>query len=117
MRTNHSTLTDVDSLTSKILDDNYNEEELTRLSLILKSSKEARTRYTELTVQDSLLHWESVECAESADLKSKDHTIIGFPAILSVAAAVVALFGVWWFHTAAYLSLIHISEPTRQAEI
>lgn len=104
MRTYPSKLTNVDSLTSKILDDNYTEEELTRLSLILKGSKEARTRYAELTVQDSLLHWESVEYAESPDLESKDLTIIGFPAILSVAAAVVALFGVWWFHTATYIT-------------
>jgi len=100
MRTYSSTLTEVDFLTSKILDDNYTDEELTRLSTILKSSKNARARYSELTILDSLLHWESVEYDESADFEVNKPSIISFPVITSMAAAIVALFGVWWFHTA-----------------
>jgi len=99
MRTYPNTLSEVDFLTFKILDDNYIEEELTRLSIILKSSKKARARYSELTIQDSLLHWESVECGESVDFEVNKTSIISFPVITSMAAAIVALFGVWWFHT------------------
>ena len=46
-------LSEVEVLTSKILDDNYTSENLSRLSQLLKSSKEARQRYSELTIQDS----------------------------------------------------------------
>ena len=100
MRTYPNPLSEVDSLTSKILDDNFTEEELIRLSFLLKRSKNARARYSELTIQDSLLHWESVECGESADFEVNKASIISFPVITSMAAAIVALFGVWWFHTA-----------------
>ncbi len=112
MRTYSNTLAEVDSLTSKILDDNYTEEELTRLSLILKSSQNARARYSELTIQDSLLHWESVECGKNADFEVIKPSIISFPVITSMAAAIVALFGVWWFHTVENDSTLTSKEET-----
>ena len=62
MNSNSPMLSEVEVLTSKILDDNYTSENLSRLSQLLKSSKQARQRYSELTIQDSLLHWELVDC-------------------------------------------------------
>lgn len=99
MRTYPNKLSEVDLLTSKILDDNFTEEELNRLTRLLKKSKSARIRYSELTIQDSLLHWESVDYLETTYSGIVRSSIITFPVITSIAAAVVALFGVWWFHT------------------
>ena len=99
MRTYPNKLSEVELLTSKILDDNFTEEELHRLTSLLKGSKSARTRYSELTIQDSLLHWESVDYLETANSGNGRSSIITFPVITSIAAAIVALFGVWRFHT------------------
>ena len=99
MRTYPNKLSEVELLTSKILDDNFTEEELHRLTSLLKESKSARTRYSELTIQDSLLHWESVDYLETANSGNGRSSIITFPVITSIAAAIVALFGVWRFHT------------------
>ena len=92
-------LKEVETLTSKILDNDYTSENLSRLSQLLKSSKDARKRYSELTIQDSLLHWELVDCVNSAEFKTSKSNILNFPLISSIAAAIVALFGVWWFHS------------------
>ena len=99
MRTYPNKLSEVELLTSKILDDNFTEEELHRLTSLLQDSKSARTRYSELTIQDSLLHWESVDYLETANSGNGRPSIITCPVITSIAAAIVALFGVWWFHT------------------
>ena len=99
MRTYPNKLSEVDLLTSKLLDDNFTEEELYRLTNLLRESKSARTRYSELTIQDSLLHWESVDYVETANEWNDRSSIITFPVISSIAAAIIALFGVWWFHT------------------
>ncbi len=92
-------LKEVETLTSKILDNDYTSENLSRLSQLLKSSKDARKRYSELTIQDSLLHWELVDCENTTELKTSKSNILNFPLISSIAAAIVALFGVWWFHS------------------
>ena len=92
-------LKEVETLTSQILDNNYTSENLSRLSQLLKSSKDARKRYSELTIQDSLLHWELVDCENTTELKTSKSNILNFPLISSIAAAIVALFGVWWFHS------------------
>ena len=92
-------LKEVEILTSQILDNNYTSENLSRLSQLLKSSKYARKRYSELTIQDSLLHWELVDCENTTALKNSKSNILNFPLISSIAAAIVALFGVWWFHS------------------
>jgi hypothetical protein len=99
MRTYPNKLSEVDLLTSKILDNNFTSKELYQLTRLLKESKSARTRYSELTIQDSLLHWESVDYLETTNSGIVRSSIITFPVITSIAAAVVALFGVWWFHT------------------
>ena len=92
-------LKEVETLTSKILDNDYTSENLSRLSQLLKSSKDARKRYSELTIQDSLLHWELVDCENTTELKTSKSNILNFPLFSSIAAAIVALFGVWWFHS------------------
>ena len=92
-------LKEVETLTSQILDNNYTSENISRLSELLRSSKHARKRYSELTIQDSLLHWELVDCENTIELTSSKSNILNFPLISSIAAAIVALFGVWWFHS------------------
>ena len=99
MNSNSTMFREVEVLTSKILDDNYTSENLTRLSQLLKSSKQARQRYSELTILDSLLHWELVDCEKPVEFRSSKNNIFNFPLLSSIAAAIVALFGVWWFHT------------------
>ena len=56
--------------------DNFTEEELHRLTSLLLESKSARTRYSELTIQDSLLHWESVDYLETANSGNGRSSII-----------------------------------------
>jgi hypothetical protein len=94
-----SILKEVESLTSKILDDDCSSENITRLSQLLKTSKEARQRYSEITIQDSLLHWELVDCPKTIEFDHTKSKNLNFPVISSLAAAIVALFGVWWFHS------------------
>jgi hypothetical protein len=89
----------VDVLTIKILDELHSDDDVEQLSVLLSNSKEARARYSELTLQDSLLHWETAaEEVEFTDVAQRG-SILNFPIISSVAASIVALFGVWWIHT------------------
>ena len=114
MKTETRNFKEVDQLTSKVLDDLHTEEDLDRLSVLLKESKDARSRYRELTIQDSMLHWESVEFVETSNAKIIQFPVFSWPVFSSMAAAVVALFGVWWFHSSAN----HIISPSEEnAEI
>ncbi len=104
MNSYSNTLKEVESLTSKVLDNNYSSENLDRLSELLKSSKQARQCYTEMTIQDSLLHWESVGFEKNVEFENPKSNILNFSLIFSIAAAIVALFGVWWFHKKEVIS-------------
>ena len=110
MKTETHNFKDVDLLTSKVLDNLHTEEDLDRLSVLLKKSKDARSRYRELTIQDSMLHWESVEFVETSNAKIIQFPVFSWPVFSSVAAAVVALLGVWWFHSSAN----HIISPSNE---
>ena len=99
MKSYSDPIKEVEVLTSQILDNNYSKEVILRLSHLLKSSREARKRYTELTIQDSLLHWESVDYENEAKADKDKKIFISFPIISSIAAAVVALLSVWWIHS------------------
>lgn len=89
----------VELLTIKILDELHSDDDVVQLSALLRDSKEARARYSELTLQDSLLHWEIASTeVEFAD-ELQRNSIINLPIIYSLAASVVALFGVWWIHS------------------
>ena len=92
-------LNEVELLTSKLLDDNYSDEELFRLNELLGESKDARKSYANMTMQDSLLHWESVEFHQDTSVESVDKKLVNFPVFSSIAAAIVVLFGVWWLHS------------------
>ena len=65
----------------------------------MENSKEARNRYIQLTLQESLLHWETASIEDKTESIRTSQNVSFFPWFLSVAAAVVALFGVWWIHT------------------
>jgi hypothetical protein len=110
MKTETHNLKEVDLLTSKVLDGLHTVEDLNRLSVLLKKSKDARSRYRELTIQDSMLHWESVEFVETSNSKIIQFPVFSWSVFSSIAAAVVALFGVWWFHT----SVNHIISPSKE---
>ena len=101
MKTEIHNLKEVDLLTSKVLDGIHTDEDLNRLSVLLEKSKDARSRYKVLTVQDSMLHWESVEFVETSNTKLIQFPAFSWSVFSSIAAAVVALFGVWWFHSSA----------------
>jgi hypothetical protein len=88
----------LDKLTFKILDAQHSEKDIENLSFILKESKEARQRYLNLTRQEALLHWEASEHYSNSDVKPNDAKVISFPIIISVAATIIAMFGVWFFH-------------------
>lgn len=110
MKTETYNLKEVDLLTSKVLDGLHTEEDLNRLSVLLEKSKDARSRYRELTVQDSMLHWESVEFVEPSKAKMIQFPVFDWSVFSSIAAAVVALFGVWWFHSSSN----HIISPSKE---
>ena len=88
----------LDKLTFKVLDGNHTEKDVQQLSSLLKENKQARERYTSLTRQEALLHWE----ASAADSYLSDRitrfNLISFPVVSSIAAAIVAMFGVWVIH-------------------
>ena len=108
MKSYSDPIKEVEVLTSQILDNNYSKEVILRLSHLLKSSREARKRYTELTIQDSLLHWESVDYENEAKADKDKKIFISFPIISSIAAAVVALLSVWWIHSSRTKPIISL---------
>ena len=97
MKTETRNFKEVDQLTSKVLDDLHTEEDLDHLSVLLKESKDARSRYRELTIQDSMLHWESVEFVETSKAK-----IIQFP---------VSSWPVFSLYPTLQLSFLYPSSP------
>ena len=50
-------LKDVETLTVRVLDNLHDQEDMDRLSALLSESAEARSRYSELVILDSMLHW------------------------------------------------------------
>ncbi len=99
MNTKQKNFNELDHLVSKVLDDNFSTSELDRLSFLLKESKRARERYSELALQESLLHWESGDCIGFPKAKVDSRKISFWPVFSSFAAAIVALFAVWWLHS------------------
>ena len=89
---------ELDKLTFKVLDDNHSHKDIEKLSSILFASNDARKRYLSLTRQEALLHWEATDCNTHKNTKTTISRIITFPLITSVAAAVLAMIGIWFFH-------------------
>ena len=99
MNSQQNSFEEVDILTSKVFDGDFTQNDFNKLTSLLENSKEARNRYTQLTLQESLLHWETASIEDKTESISSSQKVSFFPWFLSVAAAFVALFGVWWVHT------------------
>ena len=98
MSSQHNSFKEVDILTSKVFDGDFTENDFQKLTSLLENSKEARNRYIQLTLQESLLHW------ETASIEDKQNPLelarmLAFSWFLSVAAAVVALLECGGSHT------------------
>ena len=95
MNSTNDFLKEVDSLAVRVLDDIHTPADMDRLSHLLLASSQARSRYAELMIQDSMLHWETSEVAEFEQPVQEAISFPSPPLVASIAAAVVAVFGVW----------------------
>jgi hypothetical protein len=95
MNANEVSLKEVELLTVRVLDDQFESKDMERLSVLLESSAAARSRYTDLVIQDSLLHWETSEVLEFEPSETKTVLFPKLPLVASFAAALLAIFGVW----------------------
>lgn len=88
-------LKEVEILTIRVLDGLHEQKDMDRLSVLLSSSAVARSRYAELVIQDSLLHWETSDVLEFEPSEPKTVLFPKVPIVASFAAAILAIFGVW----------------------
>ena len=88
-------LKDVETLTVRVLDNLHDQEDMDRLSALLSESAEARSRYSELVILDSMLHWETSEVLEFEQPAQKTLSFPRLPMVASFAAAIIALCSVW----------------------
>ena len=88
-------LKEVEILTIRVLDGLHEQKDMDRLSVLLSSSAVARSRYAELVIQDSLLHWETSDVLEFEPSEPKTVLFPKVPMVASFAAAILAIFGVW----------------------
>ena len=95
MNAANDNLKEVETLTVRVLDDLHNQEDMDRLSILLNESPEARTRYAELVIQDSMLHWETSEVFEFEQPTVKILSFPRLPMVASFAAAIIAICSVW----------------------
>jgi len=107
-----SKFTEVDRLTSAMLDGTISHNDFARLDKMLFTDAEKRQRYLEVVRLESLLHWEAVDSGSSITTSHKIEKIISFPSlaiISSIAAILLAMAGSWWaFH---HLSLNETFSP------
>ena len=96
MNATNDFLKEVESLTVRVLDDIHTPADIDRLSHLLLASSQARSRYAELMIQDSMLHWETSEVLEFEQPVQEAISFPFQPLLASIAAAVVAIFGVWF---------------------
>jgi len=95
MNAANDNLKEVETLTVRVLDDLHNQEDMDRLSVLLGESAEARSRYAELVIQDSMLHWETSEVVEFEQPMVKTLSFPRLPMVASFAAAIIAICSVW----------------------
>ena len=95
MNAANDNLKEVEILTVRVLDDLHNQEDMDRLSLFLSESPEARSRYAELVIQESMLHWETSEVVEFEQPTVKTLSFPRLPMVASFAAAIIAICSVW----------------------
>lgn len=106
-------LKEVEILTIRVLDELHSSEDLTKLSDLLRTSKEARSVYLDLVVQDSMLHWEAGEVVEFELPYNKAVPFPKIPLFASIAAAIVAVFGVWHLKVNSDDASSHVLSPNR----
>ena len=94
MNTSEVSLKEVELLTVRVLDGLHEPKDMDRLSVLLRSCPVARSRYAELVIQDSLLHWETSEVLEFETSEPKTVPFPKMPLVASFAAAILAIFGV-----------------------
>ena len=94
MNTSEVSLKEVELLTVRVLDGLHEPKDMDRLSVLLRSCPVARSRYVELVIQDSLLHWETSEVLEFETSEPKTVPFPKMPLVASFAAAILAIFGV-----------------------
>ena len=82
-------LKDVETLTVRVLDNLHDQEDMDRLSALLSESAEARSRYSELVILDSMLHWETSEVIEFEQPVQKTLSFPRLPMVASFAAAII----------------------------
>ena len=114
MNASDVSLKEVELLTVRLLDGLHEQKDMDRLSVLLSSCAGARSRYAELVVQDSLLHWETSEVLEFEPSESKTVLFPKLPLVASFAAAILAVFGVWHWNRSAPTSVegIALGIPT-----
>jgi len=101
MNASDVSLKEVELLTVRVLDGLHEQKDMERLSVLLSSCVAARSRYAELVVQDSLLHWETSEVLEFEPSESKIVLFPRLPLVASFAAAILAVFAVWHWNGSA----------------
>ena len=94
MNASEVSLKEVELLTVRVLDGLHEPKDMDRLSVLLRSCPVARSRYVELVIQDSLLHWETSEVLEFETSEPKTVPFPKMPLVASFAAAILAIFGV-----------------------
>ena len=94
MNASDVSLKEVELLTVRVLDGLHEPKDMDRLSDLLRSCAVARSRYAELVIQDSLLHWETSEVLEFEPSEPKTVPFPKMPLVASFAAAILAIFGV-----------------------
>lgn len=88
-------LKEVEVLTVRVLDNLHTQTDIERLSVLLRGSVDARSRYSELVIQESMLHWETSEVIEFEQPATKTLSFPRIPMVASFAAAIIALCSVW----------------------
>ncbi|MBT3636477.1 MAG: hypothetical protein HN531_06035 [Opitutae bacterium] len=118
MNASDVSLKEVELLTVRVLDGLHEQKDMDRLSVLLSSCAAARSRYAELVVQDSLLHWETSEVLEFEPSESKTVLFPKLPLVASFAAAILAVFGVWHWNRSAPSSVegLALGGPTTPSD-
>ena len=116
MNESEVSLKEVDLLTVRVLDGVHEDQDMERLSMLLSSSTSARSRYAQLVIQDSLLHWETSEVLEFEQSEPKTLQFPKLPLVASFAATILAIFGVWHWSSPASSSSDEVASASPPSE-
>ena len=123
MNAANDNLKEVEALTVRVLDDLHSQKDMDRLSILLSESSKARSRYAELVIQDSLLHWETSEVVEFEQPSAKTLSFPRLPMVASFAAAFLAICSVWILvddpsvaTDATDIATLHPDDPSKESQ-